>query len=57
MQAFTILYLTINKNLFKVLQKKITVTEKISREIVSIPNFPLLKIKEINKIVRVINSY
>ena len=31
--------------------------KKISKEIVSIPNFPLLKLKEINKIINIINSY
>ena len=45
------------KPFLKYCKKRLPVTEKISREIVSIPNFPLLKIKEINKIVRVINSY
>ena len=41
----------------KYCKKKLPVTEKICKEIVSIPNFPLLKLKEINKIIKVINSY
>ena len=36
---------------------KLPVTEKISNEIVSIPNYPLLKSSEINKIIKVINSF
>ena len=41
----------------KYFKTKLPVTEQISNEIVSIPNYPLLKIKEINKIIRVINSF
>ena len=41
----------------KYFKTKLPVTEKISNEIVSIPNYPLLKTKEINKIIRVINSF
>lgn len=33
------------------------ITDKISREIVSIPNYPLLKDAEIKKIISVINNY
>jgi dTDP-4-amino-4,6-dideoxygalactose transaminase len=45
------------KPFIKYCKKKLPVTEKICKEIVSIPNFPLLKLKEINKIIKVINSY
>jgi len=44
------------KPFIKYCKKKLPVTEKICKEIVSIPNFPLLKLKEINKIIKVINS-
>ena len=36
---------------------KLHVTDKISSEIVSIPNYPLLKKNEIDKIINVINSF
>lgn len=38
-------------------KSKLYVTEKISKEIVSIPNYPLLKTREVNKIIKVINSF
>ena len=41
----------------KYLKSKLTVTDKISREIVSIPNYPLLKLAEIKKIIKVINNF
>ena len=43
-------FLTYNKT-------KLFITEKISKEIVSIPNYPLLSFKEINKIIKVINNF
>jgi len=36
---------------------KLPVTDKISNEIVSIPNYPLLKTKEVNKIINTINNF
>ena len=45
------------KPFIKYCKKKLPVTEKISKEILSIPNFPLLKLKEINKIIKVIKRY
>ena len=36
---------------------KLPVTDKISNEIVSIPNYPLLKKKEVNKIINTINNF
>ena len=45
------------KPFLKFCKEKLPVTEKISKDIVSIPNFPLLKLKEINKIVNIINRY
>jgi dTDP-4-amino-4,6-dideoxygalactose transaminase len=36
---------------------KLPITEKISKEIVSIPNYPLLSNRQINKIIRVINQF
>ena len=38
-------------------KSNLNITEKISGEIVSIPNYPLLKPKEINKIIKVINDF
>ncbi len=38
-------------------KSKLTITEKISNEIVSIPNYPLMKSSEIEKIIKVINNY
>ena len=35
----------------------LSITEKISKEIVSIPNYPLLSSKETNKIIKVINNF
>ena len=45
------------KPFLKYNKKKLPITEKISNEIVSIPNYPLLNKKEINKIIRVINNF
>ena len=45
------------KPFIKYNKTKLPVTEKISNEIVSIPNYPLLSTKEINKIIRVINNF
>ena len=36
---------------------KLHVTEKFTSEIVSIPNYPLLRTNEIDKIIKVINSF
>ena len=41
----------------KYIKIKLHVTEKISSEIVSIPNYPLLKTNEVDKIISVINSF
>ena len=41
----------------KYFKAKLPITDKISNEIVSIPNYPLLKLKEVNKIIDVINSF
>ena len=38
-------------------KSELPITEKISKEIVSIPNYPLLKPSEIDKIIKVINSF
>ena len=38
-------------------KSKLTITEKISNEIVSIPNYPLMKSSEIEKIIKVINNF
>ena len=45
------------KPFIKYNKTKLPVTEKISNEITSIPNYPLLSTKEINKIIRVINNF
>ncbi len=36
---------------------KLPITDKISREIVSLPNFPLLSNKQINKIINTVNKF
>ena len=41
----------------KYIDYKLPITEKISKEIVSIPNFPLLKKAEIKKIIMLINKF
>jgi dTDP-4-amino-4,6-dideoxygalactose transaminase len=41
----------------KYFKAKLPITDKISNEIVSIPNYSLLKLKEVNKIIDVINSF
>jgi len=41
----------------KYFKTKLPVTDEISNEIVSIPNFPLLKLNEVNKIINVINNF
>ncbi len=38
-------------------KSKLPVTDKISKEIVSLPNFPLLSNKEVNKIINIVNRY
>ena len=38
-------------------KSKLPITDKISKEIVSLPNFPLLSNKEINKIISTVNKY
>ena len=38
-------------------KSKLPITDKISKEIVSLPNFPLLSNKEINKIINTVNKY
>ncbi len=45
------------KTFSKYIKKKLPITEKISKQIVSIPNFPLMKVNEINKIIKVINNF
>ena len=38
-------------------KSKLPITDKISKEIVSLPNFPLLSNKEVNKIINIVNKY
>ncbi len=45
------------KSLKKYTKNKLKITEKISKEIVSIPNYPLLKKKTIKKIIYLINKF
>ena len=43
---------------YKIFHKsKLPITDKISKEIVSLPNFPLLSNKEVNKIINIVNRY
>ena len=41
----------------KYCKTKLYVTEKISNEIVSIPNYPLLSIKKVKNIISIINNF
>ena len=41
----------------KFVKSKLPITDKISKEIVSLPNFPLLTNKQINKIISIVNRY
>ena len=41
----------------KFMKSKLPVTDKISKEIVSLPNFPLLTNKQVNKIIDIVNRY
>lgn len=47
----------LQKPFLKYNKSKLTITEKISNEIVSIPNYPLMKLSEIEKIIKVINRF
>ena len=41
----------------KFVTSKLPITDKISKEIVSLPNFPLLTNKEVDKIIDIVNRY
>ncbi len=41
----------------KFVKSKLPITDKITKEIVSLPNFPLLSEKNINKIIKVVNKF
>ena len=47
----------LQKPFLKYHNTKLPITEKISKEIVSIPNYPLLSNKQISKIINVINKF
>lgn len=47
----------LQKPFLKYSNSELKITENISKEIVSIPNYPLLKSNEIKKIIRVINKF
>jgi len=41
----------------KYCKSKLSITEKISKEIVSLPNYPLMKNEQLNKIINIINKF
>jgi dTDP-4-amino-4,6-dideoxygalactose transaminase len=47
----------LQKPFIKFTKTKLPITEKISKEIVSIPIYPFLSTKQINKIIKVINKF